>query len=533
MIDALLSAPIVTLFVILAAGIVVGKLSIYGFSLGISAIILVAVFFGHLGYSVPPFLQELGLILFIYSIGVQAGPGFLGTLKSKGQPLALLALVSLGGAAAAAFFLGNYFGIDKNLTAGIFTGAITSAPGLAVAIESSQSPLVSIGYTITYPAGILLVILLTKLAPVILKVNIGKEEAAYLLEQHKDYPEILSRHFVVTNPNVQGQTIGSLAVRTMTGCNISRIMSGGLAQTPTSGTVLIGGDIIKAVGTEESLRKMQMLIGAPTSTEIPLTSSYDVRKILVSDKRTVNMRLDELGIFEKHNATAARIRRSGIDITPTSHTRIKLGDVITVSAPSEEMPHVSKLFGDSRKKLEEFDVLPIALTILLGILVGQIHIPFMGMSFGLGLTGGVLIASLFLSYIGRTGPIVWNVSGNTNQFLRKLGLMLFLAAVGTNAGGSFAGTFLIYGWQVIFTGIAVTVTPILLCLIIGSFMLKLNMLTLLGGLAGCMTSTPALSAIESVSETDAVQSAYATVYPIALVIMIVLSQALAVLAQQV
>jgi len=211
-------------------------------------------------------------------------------------------------------------------------------------------------------------------------------------------------------------------------------------------------------------------------------------------------------------------------LTPDKRTKIKLGDVITISAPKEQFEHIAELFGDSHKKLEEFNVLPIALTILIGVLIGKISFPIYGLEISLGLTGGVLMASLFFSYLGRTGPIIWNISGNTNQLIRKLGLMFFLASVGTKAGSTFIETFSTYGWTLILVGLTITTTPMIVCIVMGRWIYKMNALTLLGGLTGSMTSTPALSAIESLSETDAAQAAYATAYPIALVWMIILSQ---------
>ncbi len=520
----LLTSPLVTLFLILALGVFIGQISVRGITLDISAIILVAIIFGHFGFSVPSILQELGLVLFIYSIGVQAGPGFISSLKSKGQKLALMATVSLIVTAVAAAGVAYLMGMNSAMAAGIFTGALSSAPGLAAANEASGSSLVSIGYSITYPAGILGVILLTKFTPNIMRVNIKEEEKRYKAEQSSDFPEIFGRFFVVENRNIIGQTIGSLGIRSMTGANISRIMTKGVASTPASGTVLHEGDRIKAVGTAEALRKMSLLIGRETDEEIPLTSNYDVRKVLVSNKNVVNRQFADLGFFEQYGATAARIRRSGIDLTPDRHTKIKMGDVITISAPKEQFEHIALLFGDSRKKLDEFNVLPIALTILVGVLIGKFSFPFSGVRFGLGLTGGVLISSLFFSYLGRTGPVVWNISGNTNQFIRKLGLMLFLASVGTKAGSTFAATFSTYGWTLILIGLGITIVPMVICVVMGRWLFGMNALTLLGGLTGSMTSTSALSAIESLSETDAAQAAYATAYPIALVWMIILSQ---------
>jgi len=509
---------------IIAIGISVGRISVKGVSLGMSAIILVALVFGHFGYSVPKIFQEVGLMLFIYSIGIQAGPGFVNSFKTKGVHLSLIAVISLASAAAVVTILSYYAGIEFDMIAGLFAGSITSAPGLAVAIEASHSPAVSIGYGVAYPVGILGVILFSKFSASIFKIKLKKEEEAYLESQQKGYPAIYGRFFKVANANIFNRSVGELKIRTMTGANISRISSGGHAEIPTSDTILREGDVIKAVGTEAELAKITLLIGPASSEEFELSSKNVVRRILVSNKAVYNKSLAELGLLEKYNTTAARVRRSGIDLTPNKHTRIKLGDKITVVSPVDQFEEVCKLLGNSSKTLREFDVLPIAITILIGVVIGRLSLPLGSMNVSLGLTGGVLVASLFLSNVGKTGPIVWNISGTVNQFLRNLGLMFFLAAVGTKAGSTFVDTFNNHGVLLILIGAAGTFLPMVLCVVIARYVMKMNFLTVMGGLTGSMTSTPALSAIESMSKTDAAQSAYATVYPVALVIMIVLSQ---------
>lgn len=512
---------------IIAIGISIGRISVKGVSLGMSAIILVALVFGHYGYSVPEIFQEVGLMLFIYSIGIQAGPGFINSFKTRGIQLSLIASISLVSAAAIVVGLGQIIGIGYDMSAGIFTGAITSAPGLAVAIEASHSPEVSIGYGVAYPVGILGVIIFSKFSANIFRINLKKEENQYIQSQQKGYPEILGRFFKVANANIFNKTVGELKIRTMTGANVSRILSNNDASIPTSDTVLREGDTIKAVGTNAELEKIILLIGPETNEEFELSSQFVVRRILVSNKEVYNKSLAELGILEKFNTTAARVRRSGIDLVPNKHTRIKLGDKITVVSPADQIQEVCKLFGDSSKSLREFDVLPIAITILIGVIIGKITLPLGSLNISLGLTGGVLAASLLLSNIGKTGPLLWNISGTVNQFLRNLGLMFFLAAVGTKAGSTFISTFNEHGFSLILIGAAATFIPMVLCVVISRYILKMNFLVVMGGLTGSMTSTPALSAVESLSKTDAAQSTYATVYPVALVIMIVLSQAIA------
>jgi len=519
-----LSNEYLVFFIIIASGLILGNIKIKGISLDVSAVIFVALAFGHFGYKAPSIIQKIGLILFIYSVGIQAGPGFFKSLKSQGLQYMALAFVVVCSGGLMAVVLGYLFNIDLRLIAGIFTGALTSTPGLAAAIESTGSTLASIGYGIAYPFGVLGVILFVRLAPKLLNIKINKEEEKYNQDIKADFPEVFNKNFRVENPNVFGKELGELKLRSITGCNISRILQNDTAFTPGESTVINKGDIIKAVGTCEGLEKIKLLIGNETETRIPLSRRFVIKDLLVSNKAIVNKSLFELALHASYDATAARIRRAGIDIPPKASTRLQLGDKVRIACTEQNLGAVTKLFGDSADKLSQLDLLPITIGVILGILIGQLNLPLFGFDFKLGLTGGVLIAALVLSKIGKTGPLVWNVSGTINQFLRKIGLVFFLVSVGTNAGGKLVETVTANGPELLFVGAVITIVPMLLAIFIGRTFLKMNYLTLLGGLTGGMTSTPALSAIEPVTDSDAPKIGYATVYPFALVFVIIVSQ---------
>lgn len=511
-------------FIIIASGLILGNINIKGISLDVSAVIFVALAFGHLGYEAPEIIQKIGLILFIYSVGIQAGPGFFKSLKSQGLHYFILAFVVVVSGGLTAIGLGYLFDIDLRLVAGIFTGALTSTPGLAASIESTGSSLASIGYGIAYPVGILGVILFVRFAPKILKIKIDREEKEYNESIKADFPEVFNKNFTVENQNVFGKNLGELKLRSITGCNVSRILQKGSAFTPGESTVLYEGDVIKAVGTLDGLEKIKLLIGNETEVKIPLSRRFIVKDLLVSNKNIVNKSLSELALHASYDATAARIRRAGIDIPPKASTRLQLGDKVRVACAEQNLKAVTELFGDSTDSLARLDLLPITIGVILGILIGQLSFPLFGLDFKLGLTGGVLVSALILSKIGRTGPLIWNVSGTINQFLRKIGLVFFLVSVGTNAGGDLIQTISENGPALIIIGAVITFIPMILALIVGRVFLKMNYLTLLGGLTGGMTSTPALSAIEPITESDAPKIGYATVYPFALVIVIMMSQ---------
>lgn len=520
----LLDSSYVVLFAIIMLGLLLGSVKIKGISLDSSAIIFAALLFGHYGYQVPEIFKDVGLILFIYSVGIQAGPGFFDSFKRQGLQLMSIALIVVLSGAFTTIALAYASGTSFDMAAGLFNGALTSTPGLAAAIEATGSEKASIGYGIAYLFGTVGVILLSTILHRIFRIDLKKEEDKFEAELHHDFPELINKNYIVENPKIFGKALGEMRVRSVTGTNISRVLHQGNAFTPNSDTVLYKNDIIKAVGTEENLKNIELFIGSHTNTLIPLSKKYVVKRLLVSNKNVVNKSLGELGIFASYNATATSIRRSGIDITPNPSSKLRFGDKVMVAASDSDMKKISELLGDSRSQLIELNFLPVSIGILLGILIGKITFPVMGLNLSLGLTGGVLVSALVLSKIGKTGKLLWNVSGESNQLIRKIGLIFFLAAVGTKAGATFIETVSENGLQLIGIGAIITVVPMFSAILIGRYLLKINYLTLIGGMVGAMTSTPALSAVEPLTKSNAPQIAYATVYPFALVMLIIVNQ---------
>jgi putative transport protein len=523
-----LSDTYIVFFVVIAIGIAIGKIKIKGISLDISAIIFVALVFGHFGIKMPAIFQKIGLIFFIYSIGIQAGPGFFMAFKSHGIVLLKLSLLVMTTGGVTAWILASFFNIEPELAVGLFTGALTSTPGLAAATEITDSSLASIGYGIAYPIGVIGVIIFVRIAPFLFNIDLKKENDDYKQKVNQDHPKLINRNFIVKNPNIFNKTLGELDIRKMTGTNISRVLHNEKASTPNSFTVLYENDIIKAVGTVGNLKKIKLLIGEETNISIKLNKTYVVRNVLVSNQKIVNKTLGETGLLSRYNSTATTIRRSGIDITPNANTKLHFGDKVMIASNENDIKQVCKLFGDNRKKINELNFLPISVGILVGVLLGKFSFPVAGIDLKLGLTGGVLISAIVLSRIGKTGNILWNISGDTNMLLRKIGLLFFLTTVGTNAGEHFLSIIKENGILILGIGMAITILPLLLSTLVGKYIFKLNFLTLLGGLTGSMTSTPALSAVEPMTDTNAPQDAYATIYPFAVVLIIIFSQILAV-----
>ncbi len=320
----LLANSYFALFLIVALGFILGRIKIFGLSLDVSAVIFVALIFGHFGVIVPKDFQYLGLVLFIFTIGIQAGPGFFESFKKEGRQLASFATLLIVVAGLITLLIIYVFNIDKNIAIGLFTGALTSTPGLAAAIDSTGSPLASIGYGVGYPFGVIGVILFIRFLPKILGVSLQKSEEDFESKVKEEFPEIVRKNFVVENENVVGKTIGELRIRYMTKAVVSRVLHNKTAITPSPETILHKGDLIKAVGTEEALHRVELLIGPATEEEIPLDPNYDVRTVLVTNKEVVNKTIGQLNLLHTYNATITRIRRSGINISPSPNSNYNL-----------------------------------------------------------------------------------------------------------------------------------------------------------------------------------------------------------------
>lgn len=528
--EAIVYHPLFVLFLVLSLGIALGAVRAWGFSFGYSAVLFVALAAGHYGMHIPVFVGPLGVLFFIYSIAIQTGPGMINTFRKNARPLiSLVSLIIIGGGLMA-ILVSVLLDVDMPLAAGLFTGALTSTPGLAAVTDSFTSPLPSIGYSLAYPFGVVGVMLFIKLTPILFKFKINEQEAAYEREKAAENPELINRNYRVENPNVDGRSIEELDVRNMTGCAISRIRHGQTAYTPIKKSRLYLGDIIKAVGRPGQLEKVELLIGPQTDEQIRLDQDYVVEWFVVSNRHVVNRSLARLNLFDNYRATITRIRRNGVTIPPSGRSHLHFGDKLLIACPKADTGQLSKLLGNNLKKFSEVNLLPIILGILAGVGIGLANIPFFGGSFKLGLSGGVMLAGLVFSGLGKTGPVIWHVASPVVSLLRRLGLVFFLAGVGTSAGGHIIETLTHGGFTLIMAGMAMTLIPMLLALLAGRFIFRLNYLSLLGMLTGGMTSTPGLGAIENMTGSDAPQVCYAAVYPFAIALILIVCKLFSLLA---
>lgn len=519
----LLNNAIFLLLVIVILGEALGHVRLKAFSLGSSAVIFVALTFGHFGYSLPGEFQTLGLVLFIYSVGLQAGPGFLSSFKSEGFKLSLGALTIVFVGFLMTLICCWVFNFDLGIGAGLFAGALTSTPGLAVAVEAAEKSHAPAAYGLTYCFGVIGVILFIKLLPKFFNINLAEEEQALHRELTENNPPFTYHHIEMTNTNLFDKSVMEIYLKDIAPVVITRLLRRG-AEEPIlvlGDTVLKEGDHLRIVGREKDLKKAELYMGRPIEEEIEFSCGMTKKSIVISKKRIVGQTIGFLNFSEVFNVQVSRVTRNGIDIPAQATTRFHLGDVLHVVGHEKALKNVTRILGNDLKATYRINLLPIFMGLLAGFLIGKVplQLPLVG-TFSLGITGGVLLAGLILSSLYKTGPFIWEIPSTANTFIRELGLMLFLATVGTKTGATIVDTLAQQGLPLLLSGILVTSVPLLVSLLVCRYLLKIRFFRMIGALSGGMTSTPGLASAVSLSETPYAAAAYATVYPVALIGMI-------------
>jgi putative transport protein len=519
----ILHNPIFLLLAVVLSGHCLGRIRIRTFSLGSSAIVFTGLLFGFAGFTLPGVLQSLGLILFIYSVGQQAGPGFLQSMKQGGLSLSLGTAGIILAALVTALGCKFWFGFSREITAGLFTGALTSTPGLAVAVELAHDSPAPAAYGVAYTFGVVGVVLFVKFLPGLLHKDISAEEARLQQEIRSMHPEIAFTHLQVTNPNLTGSRVKEVLPIRASQVTITRVLRKGdsAAELATGETILRPDDILRVVGTEEALAHVRMIIGPEVETDLDFDSALESRKLLLTHKEITGKTLGSLNLTRLYDVRVSRITRNGFDCPADPHVRLRHGDILHVVGHPEALKNVREVLGNDVRALYATNVAAMLLGLFCGLLLGHVPLfaPGMGI-FTLGSTGGVLVAGLLFGAVRQIGPMITELPAPANTMIRDLGLGLFLAVVGTKAGSSLVPTLQEYGLSLFAAGILITLLPMIsgtaLCLTV----LRIPFLRMLGVLTGSMTSTPGLAAASSLSESSHASTAYATVYPVALIGMI-------------
>ena len=539
-------SPLVLLFVVIGIGYLLGSLSFGGASLGVAGVLFAGIAVGALapGLTLPPFVYEVGLVLFVYCVGLQSGPGFFAAFRRHGVRNNLVALgLVLFGALLTVLFTG-LARLDGPAAVGVFCGSLTTTPGLAATVDLLRSlghglapearaallgrPVVT--YGLSYPYGVLGVLLAYVVSSRLFRVDFKAEEQRRLA--HIGASEIHTGTFRLTNPEAVGRTVLQLLEAKGEPSYVpSRVRRGEAVRVVTTDFVLAADDLVFCVGTKAALAAALRQLGPAVPGEVD-RMSRDVmhRRMLVSNRALIGRRLDEIGLEKLFPAIITRLRRGDVDFVPRPDTVLEPGDRIRVVAPRAEMPAVSAFFGDSLRDVSEADFLAVSLGLLAGLLLGLIPVRLpSGLTFRLGFAGGPLVVGMILGWRHRTGPLVWSLPYSVNLTLRQFGLVLFLAVIGLTAGHGFARTFAEGGWGVIAAGIGVTTLVAAAGLVIGHRVLKLPMPFVMGMVAGVSTQPACLAFAQRQADSEAPLEGYSAVYPAVMIAKIIVAQLLVTL----
>lgn len=533
--DYLASNPIMLLFLTVGLGYILSEIKYKGVGLGVAAVLFVGLGLGAWGgesFRLPEIIGQLGLMLFVYTIGLHAGPAFFVLLRKQGLAIASLAIFTVLISALATWAFFHLFGLNPVTTVGLFCGSITNTPALAAATESLHgqpgASLLTVGYSVAYPLAVILPILLAQFVAKIRQVNVAQEtqKAEKAAGGHGDPPVGLNVR--VTIPGITTVPLAHTPLVAL-GIRVSRIQRGEDIQVPGPDTYLRIGDLIRLVGTTASLEQAVPLLGEEIRQAGPDTrrDKIDFRRILLTNSTLVGRKLGETDIEEKFGAIVTRIRRGDTEFVPNDDTILERGDRIRVVAPTDRMPEISKYIGDSFRAITETDFFSFALGILLGILLGNWSIPVGGgLNLRLGLAGGPMLVALVLGAVGRTGPIFWTLPLNINFTFRQLGMVLFFAGVGIKSGGSFVQAFASEGLTLMACGAAITTISALTLLTGSMYLLRMDWVTATGTLAGGQTQPAILSFVGGLAQSEAPNTAYVSIMPTAMIAKILAAQIL-------
>ena len=525
-------------------GMAIGSIKLRGVGLGTAGVLFAGILVGHFGNPIDhhtlEFVKELGLILFVFTIGLQLGPGFFATLRQQGMKLnALAAAVVLCGAVMAPLtgWLANF---DMAAVLGIFSGASTNTPSLGAAsqtlammpdIEADRLALPALAYAVTYPAAIAGIIGTLLLLKQIFRIDAVKEAADFATAHRQKIAPLEHRTLVVTNPNLFGISIGTIPGRLESGVTISRLRHGEETCVANDGLLIQQGDRLAVVGTSRSLNQFQRVVGERSDEDLVLTDNQvTFRRVVVTDRRVLGRTVEQLKLDEHFGVAVTRITRADIEMSAVPGLRLQYGDLVQIVGSSEDLDKASIAVGNLVRELNETHFIPLFTGIVLGIMLGTlpVTIPGLPQPMRLGLAGGPLIVALVLSRIGHIRRLVWHMPVSTNLAFREFGIAFFFAAVGLSAGIKFFATvFSAIGLQWLLAGVCVTVVPLMMIGIFARVVLKMNFMDLSGLLAGSMTDPPALAFASNIAGSDAPTVAYAAVYPLTTLLRILSAQILA------
>ena len=535
---------VLILSLVIACGIILGKIKVAGISLGVTWILFVGIVFGHFNLNLDEhllhFLKEFGLILFVYSIGLQVGPGFFSAFKKGGFTLNMLAITTIFLSIVITIILHFTTGTPITTMVGILSGAVTNTPGLGAAQQANSdmngidAPEIAMGYAVAYPLGVVGAIFSLLILKYILNINTSKEEAeAEKGLGHLQELTVRPVSIEIKNEAVDGKKIKDIRPLVNRNFVISRIRyHEGKQETElvNSETALHIHDKILIISNPIDIEAISVFFGKQIEMEWEqLNKNLISRRILITKPELNGKMLSQLKIRNNFGASITRINRSGVDLVATPNLQLQMGDRVTVVGSELAVSHAEKVLGNSMKRLNQPNLIPIFIGIALGCILGSIPFMFPGIPqpVKLGLAGGPLIVSILISRFGPQYKMITYTTMSANLMVREIGISLFLACVGLGAGKEFIETIINEGGYIwIAYGVLITVIPLLLTGIIGRYVCKLNYYTLIGVLSGANTNPPALAYSNDLTSCDAPAVGYATVYPLAMFLRVLTAQLL-------
>jgi putative transport protein len=540
------AGAVLVLSLVAALGLGLGSLKVRGLGLGIAGVLFVGIAFGHFGVHVEEgtreFVRELGLVFFVYSIGLQVGPGFLASLRRHGLRLNLLAAAVVLLGVVTAVVLRFAVGVEPAAVVGLLSGATTNTPSLAGAQQALKqavgepaalarvAKLPGLGYAVAYPFGVLGIILVMLAVRTAFRIPLRRELEEFDRRRADEAPPLARANLEVANPNLVGMRLDRVPVLAGSKIVVSRIFQEGRLQVPRPETTLQAGDVLLAVGRREDLDALRVVVGRESEMNLrSLPSAITTKRLIVTRTAATGRTIAELDFVGRFGVQITRVSRAEVELSAVPGFELQYGDTVLAVGEPGDIQKVAAELGDSPKTLQYPHLVPMFVGIALGIVVGSVpfSLPGVPAPVRLGLAGGPLLVAIALARLGKIGPLVWYMPISANYALRETGIVLFLAAVGLGAGDVFVETIVSgEGVRWMACGAAITVVPILAVSLVARGVLRLNYLTLCGLLAGSMTDPPALSFATAVSGSEAPSVAYATVYPLTMILRVLCAQLL-------
>lgn len=546
--DIALTVSILALVAVV--GLFIGNVKFRGIGLGIGGVLFGGIIVGHfvsqagmtLSSDMLHVIQEFGLILFVYTIGIQVGPGFFASLRVSGLRLNLFAvlIVIIGGLVTA--ILHKLFDIPLPVVLGIFSGAVTNTPALGAGqqiLRDLGTPMemvdqMGMSYAMAYPFGICGILFTMWMLRVIFRVNVETEAQQHESSRTNGGALIKTINIRVENPNLHDLAIKDVPILNGDKIICSRLKREETLKVPSPETIIQLGDLLHLVGQPADLHNAQLVIGQEVDTSLS-TKGTDLRveRVVVTNENVLGKRIRDLHFKERYDVVISRLNRAGVELVASGDISLQFGDILNLVGRPSAIDAVANVLGNAQQKLQQVQMLPVFIGIGLGVLLGSIpvFVPGFPAALKLGLAGGPLIMALILGRIGSIGKLYWFMPPSANLALRELGIVLFLSVVGLKSGGDFVNTLVNgEGLSWIGYGALITAVPLITVGILARMLAKMNYLTMCGMLAGSMTDPPALAFANNLHPTSgAAALSYATVYPLVMFLRIITPQLLAVL----